>query len=185
VFNTLVDGGERETLVAWSETKSTTVDIPGVERTYDYLGRELSRSGKVELTRATVFMVLPRGGSKALKLDPPPAKAKSLVGDACPVVLQLIGEGDVKQSAFRLDKTKSLRLVAYNFGAKAARGKLSVEGATGAPGEIEIAPGGREERTIEANGPGKVNVRLDLGDAGHAIVSAGVAAPAPATEPGK
>jgi hypothetical protein len=62
---------------------------------------------------------------------------------------------------------------------------LSVEGATGAPDEIEIAPGARDERTIEANGPGKINVRLDLGDDGHAIVSAAVAAPAPATEPGK
>ena len=76
VFRTEIDGTERETLVAWSETKPTTVEIRPAEMVYDYLGREMSHAGKVELTRATVFLVLPRGGSKKLKVEPPPAKAQ-------------------------------------------------------------------------------------------------------------
>jgi hypothetical protein len=184
-FATQVDGAEQETLVMWSETKRTMVQIPPAQKAYDYLGRELPQAGKVELTRATVFMVLPRGGSKELKIVPPPAKAPWLEGNACPVVLQLIGQTDFKQSAFILGKTKDLRLVAYNFGQTPAHGKLSAEGATDAAGEIEIAPGGRVEKTIKADGPGKVTVRLDLGEGEHAVVSARVVPMTPATEPHK
>jgi len=196
VFKTQGDGGDRETVVAWSETNPTTVTISAAaEKSYDYLGRELPLSGgTVELTRATVFVVLPPGGSKALKLIPPPAKAKWLDGAACPVVLQLIGHGDVKQSAFRLDESKELRLVAYNFSDKPVRGELRLEGATGAAKELELAPGAQEERTIKADGPGNVTARLNAGDAGTAVVSARVVtAPppppttttAPATAPAK
>ena len=63
---------------------------------------------------------------------PPPAKPKWVEGKASPVVLQLLGKGDFKQSAFQLDETNELKLVAYNFGDKPARGKLSIEGATAA-----------------------------------------------------
>jgi hypothetical protein len=185
VFATQVDGAERETLVMWSETKRTMVEIPPAQKAYDYLGRELPQGGKVELTRATVFLVLPRGGSKQLKIILPPAKAPWLDGKAFPVVLQLLGPTDFKQSAFQLDKTKDLRLVAYNFGQAPAHGKLSAEGATDAAGEIEIAHGGRVERTIKADGPGKVAVRLDLGEGGHAVVSANVVPMTPATQPHK
>jgi hypothetical protein len=180
-----VDGAERETLVTWSETKPTTVDIPGAERAYDYLGRELPHPDKVELTRATIFVVLPRGGSNSLKIQPPPAKAPWQAGEACPVVLQLIGHGDMNQSAFQLDESKTLRLVAYNFGDHAVRGRLSFKGATGGSSKIEIAPGAREERAITAGGPGQVTVRMDLADAGHAVVSARLMAPVPTTVPVK
>jgi hypothetical protein len=172
VFKTTVDGAERETLVAWSETNPTTVDVRAAERTFDYLGRDLLPGGKVELTRATVFMLLPPGGSKSLKIAPPPSKPQWVAGKPCPVVLQLVGQGDVKQSAFRLDNAGELRLVAYNFRDVPARGKLAVHEGTVPSAEIEIAAGGREERTIKAGGNGTVTVRLDLGDAGHPIVSA-------------
>ena len=69
-------------------------------------------------SRRTVLIVLPRGGSKELKITPPPAKAKWLDGKACPVVLQLLGKGDAAQSAFVIDDEKQLKLVAYNFGEK-------------------------------------------------------------------
>ena len=185
LFRTQVDGAERETLVAWSETKPTTIDIQAAEVTYDFLGREVSRgAAKVELTRKTVFMLLPPGGSKALKVEPPPAKPQRLAGKACPVVLQLIGQGDVKQSAFRIDQSKELRVVAYNFGGQPARGTLSIEGASGAVGETEISPGAREEGTIRANGAENITVRLDLGETGTAIVSARVTA-TPTTAPAK
>ncbi len=171
VFRTIVDGAERETLVAWSETITTSVKIRTVERACDYLGREMSHPGKVELTRAPVFMVLPRGGSKELKVVPPPAKAERRNGKACPVVLQLIGKGNAKQSAFRLDATNGLRLVAYNFGEKAARGKVIVEGATGGTADTEIAPGARMEWTLKADGWGSVSARFEGRDIGQAVVS--------------
>jgi hypothetical protein len=174
VFRTVVDGAERETLVAWSEIKPTTVRLRPAEQAYDYLGRQKPKVGKVELTRAPVFLLLPRGGSKELTVVPPPEKAKWLDGKASSVVLQLIGNGDFKQSAFQLDKTNELNLVAYNFGDKPARGKLSVDGATAAKIDIELAPGAREEQSIKAGGSGKVTAKLDLGNAGHAIVTANV-----------
>lgn len=185
VFTTTVDGVERDTLVAWSETNKASVKIRPAEKAFDYLGREMPRARKVELTRAPVLMVLPRGGSKELKVEPAPTKAEWRAGKASPVVLQLLGKGDEKQSAFLLDETMQLRLVAYNFGEKAARGSLHVEGATGATDEIEIAASGREERTIKVHVPGKVTARLELGEAGQAIVSARVMTAAPAINPSK
>ena len=176
VFRTEVDGAERETLVAWSETKPTTINIRPAEKAYDYLGRDFSDARKVELTRETAFIVLPRGGSTELTVEPPPAKPAWRAGKACPVVLQLIGQGDVKQSAFRLDETNELRLAAYNFGPQAARGQLSVEGGGAEAVEIEIKPGDRQVQTISVARPGTVTVRLELGDAGTAIVSARVIA---------
>lgn len=172
VFQTVVDGAERETLVAWSETKPTTVEIGPAEKAFDYLGRKLPNAQKLDLTRATVFVVLPKGGSKALQVESPPAKPEWRAGEACPVVLQLVGDADFKQSAFRLDKSNELRLVAYNFGDRQARGKLRIEGATGQSAEVTIEPGGKAEQLLQVKEPGQVTVRLDLGNLGEAIVSA-------------
>jgi hypothetical protein len=182
VFSTKVDGADCETIVAWSETYATNIEIRPAQMTYDYLGRELSRGGTAELTRATVFMVLPPGGSKELKVEQPPPKAEWRSGKACPVVLQLIGKGDVAQSAFRLDETNELQLVAYNFATKAARGRVRLQQAAGPTGQLEIGPGMRVARTIKANGPGNVTVRIDFEEAGQAVVSARVMAIAPLTE---
>jgi hypothetical protein len=183
LFKTTVDGDGRETLVAWSETKATTVAVPAGGQVYDYLGREVRQGGTVSLSRETMFMILPPGGSKGLKIQAPPVKPAFQQGNASAVVLQFLGRTDFKQSAFVLDKSKPIRLVAYNFGEAVARGRVSVEGATGDPGEIEIAPGARVERTITAGGPGRVTARLDLGSAGHAIVSAHVVSEAATTSP--
>jgi hypothetical protein len=178
LFRTKVDGADRETLVAWSETKPTTIDIPAATALYDYLGRELRPATKAELSRATMFFVLPPGGSKSLRIaELPPAKAKWVDGKASNVVLQLIGLTDFKQSAFQLAKDNELRLVAYNFGDKPAKGKLKVDGAALATtDEIEIAPGGREERPVKVDGTANVTARFDS-DAGHAIVSGRVVKP--------
>jgi hypothetical protein len=174
VFRTKVDGADAETLVTWGETKPTTIKIQPAQKAYDYLGRELPEHKTMELTRAPIFLTLPRGGSKALKLQAPPTKAKWLEGKSCPVVLQLIGKGDTNESAFRLDQSKQLQLVAYNFGDKPVRGQLQIDGASSISGKIEIAPGARENRTIKAKGDGIVTARINLCDAGHAIVSARV-----------
>jgi hypothetical protein len=174
-FKTQVDGAEHETIVAWAETKATNVDVPGAEKVFDYLGREMRRGKSIKLTRETMFIVLPPGGSKSLKLEPPPAaNGKLLPGAACPVVLQLSGHGDVKQSAFRVDKANELRLVAYNFSDKPARGKLSIGGAATPAGELAIPPGGRDERTLRVHAAGDIPVRLDLGEMGQAVVFARV-----------
>jgi hypothetical protein len=181
-FNTVVDGEPSETLVAWSETYPTKVGFPPGGKLYDYLGREMKPAHKVKLTPATVFIILPPGGSKSLKIEPPPAKAKWVEGKPCPVVLQLIGQGDVKQSAFQLDPSKTLKLVAYNFGDKPAHGELTLKGATMEDKAIELKPGGRQERMIQVQGPAGVTVRLDLGSTGHATAAARVLAPAPASK---
>lgn len=177
LFRTTVGGAERETLVAWSETKPTAVDIPGATALYDYLGREVKPATKAELSRATLFFVFPPGaGSKSLKLaEPPPAKAKWVEGKTSSVVLQLIGPTDFKQSAFQLAaKDNELRLVAYNFGDKPAKGRLALDGATFATSnEIEPAPGAREERVIKVDG-GRRNVTARFDGAEAAIVSARV-----------
>ncbi len=174
VFATEVDGAQQETLVAWSETKSATVRIHPAEKAYDYLGREMPNAHKLKLTREPKFVLLPPGGSKQFTIVPPPKKAKWLDGKACPVVLQLIGKGDAKTSSFQLGPKHELQLVAYNFGDKPAHGKLVIEGATGAPPEVEIAPGAREVRSIQADGSEKISARCNLGELGHAIVAANV-----------
>jgi hypothetical protein len=184
-FRTHVDGADRETLVAWSETKPTTIEILQAERAYDYLGREQPAGGKVELTRATVFLLLPPGGSKSLKIQPPPARPPLLKGEPCPIVLQLLGPTDFQQSAFRIDQSKELRLVAYNFGGKPVRGRLHIEGATGTPEEVELAPGARDEWKVLLNGAAQVAAGLDVGDIGRAIVAArlALAPPPPSSQP--
>ena len=173
-FRTEIDDTPRETLVAWSETKPTTVKIAGTEQMYDYLGRKLPVARKIELTRAPIFFVLPAGGSKSLTIVPPPAKAKWLDGKASPVVLQLLGKTDFKKSAYLVDNTGELRLVAYNFGNKPAGGKLAITGAKTDKAELELAPGAREELTIKTDGSDKVTARLELGNDEHAIVAANV-----------
>jgi hypothetical protein len=185
VFNTQVDGASKETLVAWSETDEKPVAIAPAEKTYDYLGRELPRKKKVKLTRAPAFFIMPPGGSKQLSVQAPPAKAEWRNGKACPVVLQLLGTTAFEQSAFYIGKSKELKLVAYNFGEHAVRGKLVVERATGGAGEITLAPGARDERTIEVDGEGRVSACLDLRDAGKAIVSAQTTMVPPKSAPNK
>jgi hypothetical protein len=186
LFATEVDGQKHETLVAWSETKPTTVEIPAAESMYDYLGRALPPATKVELGRATVFVVLPPGGSKGLKVAPSPAKAARVdASPPCPIVLQLIGAGDVKQSALRTDQSKALRLVAYNFSDKAVRGRLRITGATGGPAEMDIAAGDRAEAIVTSDGSAIVTGRLETGDLGQAFVSSRIVLAAPATAPSR
>jgi hypothetical protein len=67
--------------------------------------------------------------------------------------------------------------VAYNFGDQRAHGKLRIQGATAGSDAIEIAPGDRVQRSLKVNGPGKVTARLELDDAGQAVVSANVIEP--------
>ncbi len=174
VFRTVVDGAERETLVAWSETRETPIETQPAHTVFDYLGRELPPAQKVTLTREPVFLLLPPGGSKELRIVPHPTKAPWRRGEPCSVVLQLVGKGDFAKSAFLLDDTKSLRLVAYNFGDETARGTLSLEGAAAEAGEVELPPGGKKEWTIAADGPGHVAARLDLQNLGEARVWARV-----------
>jgi hypothetical protein len=169
-FKTRVDDADRETLVAWSETNEKLVTIAVAEKTFDCLGRELAQKNKAKLTRAPVFFIMPPGGSKTLTVQPPPEKAKWLAGEPSPVVLQLLGMTAFEQSAFYIGKSKELKLVAYNFGKNSERGKISLEGATGEVGEITLAPGAREERTIEVNGQDHVSASLDLGHSGKAVV---------------
>jgi hypothetical protein len=173
-FSTVVDGVDCETIVAWSEMQPTKVPTGTVQKMYDYLGRNKPLANQVLLTREPVFFILPPGGSKQFKIEPPPVKAKRLDGDMCPVVLQLIGDGDEKQSAFLIDQSKELRLVAYNFADEKMSGTFTVDGAAISARDIVLAPGEREERAIRTNGAGNITARLNLGQSREAIVSAQV-----------
>lgn len=173
LFRTIVDGADRETLVCWSETTPVSVEVPAAERVFDYLGRETKANEKIELGRATQFVVLPPGGSKQLKLVPPPARAKRVEGKACPVVLQLIGPTDFKQSTFVRPESKELRLVAYNFSDAPAKGTLKLNGAGGVGGPSQIAAGTREEWMIRINDEAaSMSATFDLPDGARALVSA-------------
>jgi hypothetical protein len=183
-FETVVDGRPQETLVAWSETHPTTVDVPQAETAFDYLGRKLPEAKKIKLTRETVFFILPCGGARRLKVTPPPAKPPWREGDACPVVLQLIGKGDSAQSAFGAGESNHLQLAAYNFGESEVHGRLAVKGGSCDAVEIRLAPSERVQRTINVQAPGAVTVELDLGALGRAIVSARVIQPPASTAPG-
>jgi hypothetical protein len=170
-FRTQVDGADHETLVAWSETMPTQIEMPSAEKAFDYLGRELPTGRQVQLSRATVFMLLPPGGSQELSIAPPPKKADWRSATPCPVVLQLLGKGDVKLSAFRLDDRKEIRLVTYNFGDRMAQGTLQLQGARTDAAKIEVMPGGRDERVIAVDGSRTVRVQLNLEKNGQPVVS--------------
>lgn len=172
VFRTKVDGADRETLVAWSETHETQIDVPAAVQAYDYLGRELASGGNVRLTRETVYLLLPPGGSKQLQVEAAPTTPAWEEGAASAVVLQLIGDGNAAQSAFKLDPSCTLQLAAYNFGQAAARGKLVCRGGRVDVAELEIHPGERQVLPLKVDEAGAVTVRLDLESGGHAIVSA-------------
>lgn len=174
VFRTKVDGVDRETLVAWSETHETPIDVPQAVKAYDYLGRELASGGKVRLTRETAYLLLPPGGSQQLKVEPAPETPPWKPGAASPVVLQLIGAADSAKSAFKLDSTRKLQLAAYNFGDAPARGKLSCTGARLDAADFEINPGERKLLPLAIDKPGKVKLQLELNGGGHAIVAARV-----------
>jgi hypothetical protein len=181
-FKTAVDGDDKETVVAWSETHKTSVKIPGVESCYDYLGREMTNIESLELTRSPLLIVLPRGGSKELNVVPPPRKPKQRIGKPCAVVVQILGQGNMAQSAFELDDSRKLRLVVYNFGNKEFQGELRVKGGAANAGQVKIRAGGREECAIENVTVGTVTVRLDLGAEGVAVASARTILPVPSAE---
>jgi hypothetical protein len=173
-FQTIVDGVERETIVAWSEMQPTKVPVGAAEKVCDYLGRDLPLRKRILLTRAPIFIILPKGGSREFIVKPPPTKPKWLNGAACPVVLQLIGEGDEKQSAFFTDKSKDLRLVVYNFSDKRVSGSLTFHGASASSHQVNLEPYVRNERVIKFDGSGKVTAQLTIGEAGKAVVFARV-----------
>jgi hypothetical protein len=137
----------------------------------------MSQARSVELTRAPVFLLLPPGAAQDLIVVPAPAKETWRHGKPCPVVLQLVGRGDVQHSAFRLGNTKQLQLIAYNFGIQPVKGQISVEGAVAESNKIEIAPIGRVVRTLTATGADKIIARLKLGELGQAVVCGRVMMP--------
>ena len=57
LFQTEIDGAGQETLVAWSETKPTTINVKQAQKTYDYLGRQRSLDGKVELDACHCLLI--------------------------------------------------------------------------------------------------------------------------------
>ncbi|WP_428303931.1 hypothetical protein [Lacipirellula sp.] len=174
LFRTVVDGEERCTLVAWSETKPAALKLGSIDKAYDYLGREVADVAALQLTRAPLFLVTSPRGFPGVTIMPPPAKPAWSEGSPCPVVLQISGAGDVKQAAFQLDAERELRLTAYNFGDETAKGVLKVEGCTCSAPEITIEAGQKVDRILKVSDVEDITVELDLNEIGRAVAAARV-----------
>lgn len=173
-FETNVDNAERITIVAWSESKPTTVAIPGVERAYDCYGRDIPTNRDLKLSRETVYLLMPRSRIHEIEVSPPPTIPTKKIPEASPVVLQLLGNGNVNQSAFEINDDGHLRLVAYNFSDQTVIGHLDIEGATGNLGSVEILSQSQREWKIGVTPPTMVAVRGDFGSHGKPLVAAKV-----------
>ncbi|BBO33316.1 hypothetical protein [Lacipirellula parvula] len=174
LFRTVVDGEERCTLVAWSETKPAALKLGSIDKAYDYLGREVAEIAKLQLTRSPLFLVTSAQGFPGVTVVPPPSKPAWRKGSPCPVVLQISGAGDVKQSAFQLDAQRELRLTAYNFGDATAKGVLKFQGCTCSSPEITIEPGRKIESVLKINDAKNIRAELDLNEIGRAVAAARV-----------
>jgi hypothetical protein len=174
LFRTTVDGEERCTIVAWSETKPAPLKLGPINEAYDYLGRQIADVAQLQLTRSPLFLVTPPQGFPAVTVVPPPSKPARQGGSPCPVVLQILGAGDIKLSAFQLDAQRELRLTAYNFGDANAKGVLKLEGCTCSPLEITIEPGQKVDRTLKVSDVENLTVELNLNKLGRAVAAARV-----------
>jgi hypothetical protein len=183
VFRAVVDGDERDTMVAWSETKPAFLDFEDVEEAYDYLGREVQERSRVKLTRAPIFLVGRPGAFEKLPIDPQPANPPWRDGSACPVVLQLVGRGDFKRSAFNVGESREIRLSVYNFGEQHANGIVAIEGGGCDAPEITIEPGAKVDRTIRIGDAPMMKVELHLEGLGRAIAAARINSNSPQAEP--
>ena len=113
----------------------TDIAIDGV---HDYLGRPLAERPPSTLTSAPLFVLLPRGETEKLALEPQPI-AEYRAGEPSPVVLQvqmpLSTVTRVKERAWTQEfeyvvdsgQDVELGLYAYNFGDRPVRGEVTVE----------------------------------------------------------
>jgi hypothetical protein len=194
-FRALPDGIEHDVLVAWAN-KPTGISWPqGIspEAVYDYLGRSPGSSLPADLTPSAVFVVMPKGGTARLTLQPPYSVSVSELGGSgiCPVVLQLqmpAAATNLDRQAYDIpaDTATDLPLFAYNFSDTKVSGTISVEAPanwkiTPTSWEVVLDPMERKALTarIVISPPGLANwVRLGgyFGPAGRSVLAFRLAA---------
>ncbi len=193
-FRARPDGVEHDVLVAWAN-KSTSISWTGAiapEAVYDYLGRSIPSSLPAELTPAAVFVVVPKGGTAGLTLQPPMSVSAPRSGNICPVVLQLqmpVAATNLQQQAHLIPAgtSTSLALFAYNFSSSKVAGTVRVQKA---PAEWEITPASwtvnlepMERKTLPARVIIRANaikadwikLKGDFGPAGQSVLAFGLA----------
>jgi hypothetical protein len=193
-FRSRPDGAERDVLVVWvradAETPWSLPQGVAAESVHDYLGRPLGSRAPETLGRTPIFVALPKGGLSAVPLDPPLAGSPWREGGTCPVVLQLEmpqAATDLDQQAHKLgpEARADIRVFAYNFSDKPARGLVQVKASapwelTPAQCELTVAPGERKslemhaqaEKTADRPGPAEwIRLEGDFGAAGRSVLA--------------
>ena len=180
------DGKPMEVVVVWSQGEAT-LELPAAPLAcFDHLGRPRPVAGKrLKVGPAPLYAVLARGSHPALV--PPPQPAKLLPGVPGPLVLQALLPEEklvLDKSAYKIAgaRTTAVPVFLYNFGAKKAQGRLSLnvpEGWKGElPREVEVAPEERKLLTLNLAGPGSngwseagIRVTGDFGAEGKPVLS--------------
>ncbi|MGO8928237.1 MAG: hypothetical protein ACLQU3_15310 [Limisphaerales bacterium] len=195
LFRARPDGQSADVLVAWSKSE-VEFELPKPPKAcFDHLGRTREVTGKVlNLSRAPLIAVLDRG--TRLSLVPPPEPAKLEPGKPSLVVMQAVmPEASIvlEKSAYKVPagQTTTIPIFLYNFGAKAARGRLSTPMSFNStrplvsppweaelPREVEVAPGERKELAlrltgVSTNGVEAAAIRItgEFGSAGRTVLS--------------
>ncbi|OGV65773.1 MAG: hypothetical protein A3K19_25800 [Lentisphaerae bacterium RIFOXYB12_FULL_65_16] len=133
-FTAMPAGVAKVVLVAWSETNQPWPGgKPGrAEAVVDYLGRNAGAEPPSTLRPEAVFVILPFGAAKSLKLEPPATVSPRRDGTPSPVVLQLSepnNAANLSAEAYTRNAgtTAAVELVAYNFADHPVAGTVSVE----------------------------------------------------------
>ncbi len=186
LFDAKPDGKRADILVIWSDRGGTFELAKPPRACFNHLGCALPITNRrLTLSRAPLFVVLAKGTRPAL--IPPPRPAKLLTGRPGVIVVQaLLPEEDtvLDKSAYKITagQTKAVPVYLYNFGAKKARGRLTLAVPAGwraeLPRKVEVAPGERKELTLNldcatTNGWSEANIRMrgNFGAEGRPVLS--------------
>ncbi len=133
-FESRPDGNARDVLVIWADEPMQSPPDPGlrIEALYDCFGRPEPPHWPERLDDAAHFAVLPRGESRRLPLDPPPALSPWRSGEASPVVMQVempASSVRLSRQAYEIEpgRETAIPVQVYNFGEQIAKGSVAVE----------------------------------------------------------
>jgi len=195
LFRARPEGRRADVLVAWSTGDMQFELRRPPKACFDHLGRACATPGRVlKLGRAPLFVVL--GSGTHLPLIPPAKAPARLPGKPSPVVMQALLPQDRihgQKSAYKIPagQATTIPICLYNFGAKPARGQLSIalsfESAYPTvhelwgvefPKETEIAPGDRKELALRLSGvstksteAATIRITGEFGSAGRPVLS--------------
>ena len=177
------DGQASDVVVAWAG-EGGELELPGKPlAAFDVIGREIAADAKMKLGKDPVYILMDRDASKKLPLQAAPAMPPLREGKPSPIVLQAIHPSngiDLNHSSFRIDsgKASTIPIFIYNFGERAAKGRLTVSGPAGwkisLPTEVELAAMDRRELAlvVTPNGAGAVEtVTIRGGFSGQPVLS--------------